>query len=81
MQLPNVAISGPVTISYHWVEPSRRRDKDNISGYGRKLIQDALVKAGVLKNDGWNDIVNSYDSYGIDRKHPRIEVTICEVAE
>lgn len=35
---------GPVRMEYTWVERNRRRDKDNISAYGRKIIQDALVK-------------------------------------
>ena len=47
---------GPVYMYYTWVEKDRRRDKDNVAAFGRKVIQDALVKAGVLKNDGWANI-------------------------
>ena len=42
----------PVVMHYLWVEKDRRRDKDNISSFGRKVIQDALVKMGALKNAG-----------------------------
>lgn len=47
--LKGVRIDKPVFMEYTWIEPSRRRDKDNISSFGRKVIQDALVSAGVLK--------------------------------
>ena len=52
-QLGNVVVTQPVHMVYHWHEKNRRRDKDNISAFGRKVIQDALVKAGYLLNDGW----------------------------
>lgn len=72
---------GPVWIHYTWIEPNRKRDKDNIAAGGRKIIQDALVSAGYLKNDGWNDIVGFSDEFRIDRKDPRIEVDIEEVEQ
>lgn len=34
---------------YRWFEKDRRRDLDNVSSFGRKVIQDALVECGVLK--------------------------------
>lgn len=71
--------SGPVIMHYVWFEPSKRRDKDNIAAGGRKIIQDALVSAGYLKNDGWADIIGFSDEFRIDKKEPRIEVTIEEV--
>ena len=52
-----VRIEKPVFMEYLWVEPNRRRDKDNISSFGRKVIQDALVQCGVLKDDGWKYVV------------------------
>lgn len=72
---------GPVRMRYIWYEPNRKRDKDNISSGGRKIIQDALVVAGYLKNDGWRDIVGFSDDFEVDRNNPRIEVTIEEVQE
>lgn len=68
--------SGPVVMRYAWYEPNKRRDKDNISSFGRKVIQDALVRAGVLRNDGWADIDGFSDEFYIDKKRPRIEVEI-----
>jgi len=68
----------PVFIHYLWVEKDRRRDKDNIC-FAKKFIQDALVKAKVLKNDGWNEIADFKDDFDVDKDNPRIEVTITEV--
>lgn len=69
---------GPVYMRYTWYERDRRRDKDNVSGYGRKVIQDALVKGGYLHNDGWNEIAGFSDEFRVDKSHPRIEVEIEE---
>ena len=78
-QLRGVKITKPVVMRYLWVEKSRRRDLDNISSYGRKVIQDALVKCHVLQNDGWNEIQGFSDSFAVDKKYPRIEIEIEEV--
>ena len=75
------AASGPVYMRYIWIEPNTRRDKDNISGYGRKVIQDALVKGGFLAGDGWKHIIGFSDEFGVDRARPRIEVEIYEEDE
>ena len=54
-QLRGVRFTRPVVIHYTWIEPNRRRDKDNIA-FAKKFIQDSLVHAGVLQNDGWKHI-------------------------
>ncbi len=74
-----VRIEKPVFMEYTWVEPNKRRDKDNISSFGRKVIQDALVSAGVLKDDGWKYVVGFSDRFEVDRENPRIEVLIKEI--
>lgn len=66
-------------MTYRWYEPNRKRDKDNIAAVGRKIIQDALVEAGVIRNDGWNDIRGFSDEFYVDKNEPRIEVEIEEV--
>lgn len=71
----------PVYMVYHWYCADRRRDKDNISSFGRKVIQDALVRAKILKNDGWKQIIGFEDHFEIDRKNPRIVVEIEETEE
>lgn len=75
-QLGKVHITSPVMIHYRWVEQNRRRDLDNISSFGRKVIQDSLVKAHVLDNDGWGNIKGFTDSFSVDKDHPRIEVMV-----
>lgn len=70
---------GPVYMRYTWYEPNRRRDKSNICGYGRKVIEDALVKAGYLRGDGWAHIEGFSDTFAVDKGRPRVEVIIEEV--
>lgn len=74
-----VRIEKPVFMEYAWIEQSRRRDKDNISSFGRKVIQDALVSTGVLKDDGWKYVFGFSDRFEVDKNNPRIEVLIKEI--
>ena len=62
-------------IRFTWIEPNMRRDKDNIRA-GAKFILDALVKAGVLENDGWNQVGELSDSYFVNKSNPRIVVEL-----
>lgn len=68
----------PVWIDYCFFEPNRRRDKDNIAGWAHKVIQDALIQHHVIENDGWAHIAGWTDYFFVDRKNPRIEVTVKE---
>ena len=74
-----VKIDKPVFMEYRWYERNKRRDLDNISSFGRKVIQDSLVYAHVLKNDGWKEIQGFSDTFFLDADNPRIEVFIREV--
>lgn len=70
----------PVHVHITWVEPNMRRDKDNIIG-GQKFVLDALVKAGVLGDDGWKWIGGEKDpglSYGfmVNPANPRVIVEL-----
>lgn len=69
-------IKYPVTILYTFYEPNKRRDKDNIAGFAHKVIQDALVSCGILKDDAWDYITGYEDRFGIDKKHPHIDVEL-----
>lgn len=68
----------PVTLYYYYYEPNKRRDKDNIAGFAHKVIQDSLVKEGIIANDGWDYVKEFYDRFYVDKKYPRIEVEIVE---
>lgn len=78
-QMRSIRIERPVYMEYTWYERNKRRDLDNISSFGRKVIQDALVQTRVLVNDGWNEIVGFSDQFYVDAANPRIEVLIREV--
>jgi Holliday junction resolvase RusA-like endonuclease len=80
-QLRGLHINNPVIIKYDFYEPNKKRDLDNISSFAHKVIQDSLVKTGILKNDGWNEITGFLDQFYCDSARPRIEVTIVEVGD
>lgn len=68
-------IKSPVRIVYAWYCKDKKKDKSNIA-FAKKFIEDGLVKAGILKNDGWNDIASYRDEFYVDKERPRIEVEI-----
>lgn len=41
----------PIALGWWWFEADRHRDLDGISGAGRKVVLDGLVKADVLPTD------------------------------
>lgn len=50
---------------YKWRCPDRRTDKSNVSSGGRKVFEDALVKYGMIRNDGWKEIGNWQDEFEV----------------
>lgn len=77
-QIGRLRIKNPVRMLYRWYEPNKRRDLDNISAFGRKVIQDALVDTRVLQDDGWRYVKGFQDEFYVDKGNPRIEVEIIE---
>ncbi len=67
--------SGPVFLTFAWHESSRRRDLDNVA-FAKKFILDALVALGVLPDDGRRYVTGFVDVFHLDRRDPRVEVTI-----
>ena len=59
---------------FTWHESSRRRDLDNITAGGRKLILDALVLSGILEDDGWDEVSGWSDEFRVSKKDPGVEV-------
>lgn len=78
-QLRKARPKPPVMIHYHFIEPDKRRDKDNIASFAHKVIQDSLVKEHILDNDGWAYVEGFSDSFSVDKGNPRIIVTIEEI--
>lgn len=77
-QLAGINPVARCTYSVLWVEPNHRRDLDNVA-FGKKFIQDGLVKAGIIPNDTAEYIAGFSDSFAYDAKDPRIIVTIHEI--
>lgn len=48
-----------------WMEASKRADPDNLAGIGRKFILDALVQAGKLPDDGWDEVLGWEDTWKV----------------
>lgn len=71
----------PVTFRFRWYEQNRRRDKDNVSAFGRKVILDGLVQAGILPNDNWNYVDGFSDEFYVDAENPRVEIEVYTHAE
>jgi Holliday junction resolvase RusA-like endonuclease len=66
-----------INLTIHWYCKNKKKDKDNIS-FAIKFILDGMVKAGVIKNDGWNDIEGFQHKFYIDKDYPRVEVEISD---
>ena len=66
-------------VSFEWHLPNRKLDNDNVCAFARKVILDGLVKAGVLKNDGANNIGNFKDEFIYDGKTFTVVTLIEEV--
>jgi Holliday junction resolvase RusA-like endonuclease len=73
------AFDEPVAVSYKWVEPNRRRDKDNIA-FAKKFVQDALVASGILRGDGWEHVECFEDAFAV-ADSPRVVVTVVALSE
>ena len=68
-------IDFPVFVACTWFCKNKKKDKDNIS-FAKKFILDGLMKAGVLENDGWEQIVGFQDSFVVDKENPKVEVEL-----
>ena len=77
-QLKGKKIHEPVSIHYHFFEPNKKRDLDNVASFCMKVFQDALTKGGYLSNDGWNNIKGFTCDFDVDTTNPRIEISIKE---
>jgi hypothetical protein len=77
-QMRRVHFTNPVFLLFTFYERDRRRDRDNVASYARKVIQDALVKSGTLTDDGWDYVTGYLDNFRVDRKNPRIVVEFIE---
>lgn len=63
-----------------WYCKNKKKDPDNIS-FAKKFILDGLMSAGIIKNDGWEQIAAFVDEFFIDAKKPRVEVEFVQALE
>lgn len=69
-------VDTPIRLIYRFYEPNNKRDCDNVASYGIKVIQDALVEAGVIPDDSRKYITGYEVEFYTDKENPRIEVVI-----
>ena len=65
----------PCTVHIDWFEADARRDVDNVE-FGQKFILDSLVAVGIIPDDSRRHVTLTTHGIDIDRKHPRIVVTL-----
>jgi hypothetical protein len=53
-----------VHMAYRWVERNQRRDPSNVA-CAKKFVEDGLVEADVLANDGWKQIAGFSDEFEV----------------
>ena len=78
--MPNVKIDKPIRCFFYIYAQDKMHDRGNLSSACEKSFLDALQKANVIKNDGFDDVLDSVFFTELDRINPRIEVEI-EVIE
>lgn len=74
-QLPRDLHIAKLFVDFIWLEHDARRDPDNIAA-GKKFILDALVKSGIISNDGHATIVGFSDTFFTGCKRPGVRVVL-----
>lgn len=69
-----------VHFRFTWYEKNKRRDPDNFTAIGKKFILDALKQAGILTNDGWNNIAGLEDRWLVNAASPGVMIEMEEVS-
>ena len=68
-------IPGRNHYAFTWYIKDRRKDPDNIAA-GYKVIFDAMQEAGIIENDGHKQISGFSHEFKLDKKRPRVEITV-----
>ena len=74
-------VAGKALVRIICYEPDKRRDPSNVRAGTEKVILDALQNAGIIRNDNWKWLSDTPAEVLLDRKNPRIEVTIQNIKE
>lgn len=68
-------IEGHTYVSFGWVRPDMRSDKDNVA-FAKKFILDALQEAGVIARDSWKLCTPIDTGFMVNKENPRVVVVI-----
>jgi Holliday junction resolvase RusA-like endonuclease len=68
---------GKVIVNIEWHEKTKKRDADNIAS-AKKFILDALVKNGILEDDGRKYVVGFHDTI-VDDKEDYVQVELIDL--
>lgn len=71
-------LQGRHRVAFTWFAENMKIDPDNIA-FCKKYVLDAIVRAGILPNDGWKQIAGFSDDFQVDKGNPRVEVILEEV--
>ena len=74
-----VKIEKPIRCHFHIYAKDKMHDRGNIYTATEKSFLDALQQLKVIKNDGFDDVLDSTFYTELDRINPRIVVEIEEV--
>ena len=74
-----VKIDKPIRCHFHIYAKDKKHDRGNVYTATEKSFLDALQKEKVIKNDGFDDVLDSTFLTELDRLNPRIEVEIEEI--
>ncbi len=67
--------SYPLHVHMVWYTKDEKIDPDN-TAFAKKFILDALVKNKILRNDSRKHITGFSDDFEVDRKRPRVVVSL-----
>ena len=70
----------PINVKITWVCENKKRDKDNIMA-GQKFILDAMVKSGVIKDDGWKYIGEIEHKFMVEKNNPHVIIELTDKEE
>lgn len=75
----NVKIEKSIQCTFFIYAQDKRHDRGNLTSACEKSFLDALQTAKVIKNDGFDDVLDSIFHTEVDKNNPRIVVEIKEV--
>lgn len=77
--LKGIKLKTPIRCTYYIYAQDKRHDRGNLYSATEKSFLDALQSCKNLKNDGFNEVLDSVFHTEVDNINPRIEVIIEEV--